>query len=50
MTERGRATRQRIVDARASLIAEHVVAGASLDDIRAATYGSYAPRMGSKPH
>jgi TetR/AcrR family transcriptional repressor of nem operon len=37
LTARGRATRERIVDAAAALIHERGVAGTSLDDVRAAT-------------
>ncbi len=37
LTERGRATRDRIVSAAATLIHERGVAGTSLDDVRAAT-------------
>jgi len=40
MTERGRATRRRIVAAAAALIGERGVAGTSLDDVRAATRSS----------
>ena len=37
LTPRGRATRERIVDAAAALVHERGVAGTSLDDVRAAT-------------
>jgi AcrR family transcriptional regulator len=40
LTEQGRATRERIVAAAASLIAERGASGTSLDDIRAATRAS----------
>jgi AcrR family transcriptional regulator len=40
MTEQGRATRQRIVAAAATLIGERGVAGTTLDDVRAATSAS----------
>ncbi|HWF24819.1 MAG TPA: TetR/AcrR family transcriptional regulator [Solirubrobacteraceae bacterium] len=40
MTEQGRATRQRIVAAAATLIGEGGVAGTTLDDVRAATSAS----------
>jgi AcrR family transcriptional regulator len=40
MTQQGRATRERIVAAAASLVAERGVAGTSLDDVRAATKSS----------
>src|SRR3984957_11598215 len=39
-TERGRATRERIVEAAAQLVADHGAAATSLDDVMAATQAS----------
>jgi TetR/AcrR family transcriptional regulator, transcriptional repressor for nem operon len=36
VTDKGRATRNRVLDAAAALVFEHGVAGTTLDDVRAA--------------